>query len=73
MTSDQRKARHELLKKIYEPAAKYAKDTSEYNELANSGKVWENYFRPSDDGPYRLVQQVRIHVPHRYPTQDLTK
>ncbi|KAI9898826.1 hypothetical protein N3K66_005287 [Trichothecium roseum] len=57
ITFDERKARHSLLTKIYEPFANYEKGSPEYNELARSGKVWEDYFRPSDDGPYIAIQK----------------
>jgi hypothetical protein len=33
---------------IYAPFANLTKESPEYWELADSGKVWENYFRPFD-------------------------
>ncbi|KAF3014243.1 hypothetical protein E8E14_009660 [Neopestalotiopsis sp. 37M] len=47
--SSQREAadpRTRYLRKIYQPFQDLVKDSDEYWELANSGKVWEDHFRP---------------------------
>ncbi|KAI5862440.1 fic/DOC family protein [Durotheca rogersii] len=54
-------ARRELLEKIYEPFAKLDKNSPEYNELATSGRVWEDYWQPGDSDKYgytRVQQEV---------------
>ncbi|KXH63717.1 fic/DOC family protein [Colletotrichum salicis] len=37
-----------LLKKIYKPAARLQKGSIEYENLARSGRVWEDYFTPGN-------------------------
>lgn len=59
ISSAQKQARNELLKKVYARFNKLDSGTQEYNELAISGKVWEDYFQPSDTGPYMAVQKVQ--------------
>lgn len=58
ISSAQKQARRELLKKVYAPFNKLDTSTQEYDELAISGKVWEDYFQPSDNSPYMAVQKV---------------
>ncbi|KAI8170379.1 Adenosine monophosphate-protein transferase FICD [Colletotrichum sp. SAR 10_70] len=41
-------ARKAKLKEIYAPFANLQKGSEEYERLANSGRVWEDYFQPSD-------------------------
>ncbi|KXH31088.1 fic/DOC family protein [Colletotrichum nymphaeae SA-01] len=41
-------ARLALLKKIYKPAAHLQKGSIEYEKLARSGRVWEDYFTPGN-------------------------
>lgn len=40
--------RRELLLKIYSPFKDFDKDGQQYMDLARSGRVWEDYHRPSD-------------------------
>ncbi|KAM4055118.1 fic/DOC family protein [Hirsutella rhossiliensis] len=40
--------RNILLKKIYAPFTHLERDSPEYNKLAKSGKVWEDYHYPGD-------------------------
>jgi Fic family protein len=52
--------RPKLLQSIYEPAFGHLKPGSpEYETLANSGKVWEDHFRPRDLEPW-LETQTRL-------------
>ncbi|KAK2012984.1 fic/DOC family protein [Colletotrichum eremochloae] len=46
--SKQLQARRALLAKIYEPASRLQKGSTEYKELASSGRIWEDYFRPGN-------------------------
>ncbi|GKT47962.1 adenosine monophosphate-protein transferase Fic [Colletotrichum spaethianum] len=46
--SKQGKARRALLTKIYEPASRLRKGSPEYNKLASSGRIWEEYFQPGN-------------------------
>ncbi|KAL7922329.1 fido domain-containing protein [Trichoderma austrokoningii] len=49
-----------LLRKVYAPFAKLEKDTPEYNKLALSGKVWEDFHQPADSnkhGYFRLQKE----------------
>lgn len=41
-------ARKAKLKEIYAPFANLQKGSEEYERLASSGRVWEDYFQPSD-------------------------
>ena len=50
-------ARRKLLEKIYSPAfSKLEKDSPEYQALARSGRVWENWFKPQSIEPYLAAQ-----------------
>ncbi|KAK0378822.1 fic/DOC family protein [Colletotrichum limetticola] len=46
--SSTQQARLALLKKIFKPAAHLQKGTIEYERLARSGRVWEDYFMPGN-------------------------
>lgn len=59
ITSTERTARRELLEKVYAPFHGLDRASQEYQELADSGRVWEDYFRPYDIGPYKAFQEVR--------------
>lgn len=49
--------RVEILNSIYKPAfGKRVKGSPDYEALANSGKVWENYFKPQNIQPYLVAQ-----------------
>jgi len=64
-TLDQyRKQRTDLLRKIYTPFSKLDQNSPEYNELARSGKVWEDYHKPADSEKqgYIRLQQVCMHM-----------
>ncbi|OBT95240.1 hypothetical protein VE01_07607 [Pseudogymnoascus verrucosus] len=50
--------RLKLLQSIYEPAFSHLRPGSpEYEGLANSGKVWEDHFKPRDLGPWLETQK----------------
>ncbi|KAJ4864639.1 hypothetical protein T069G_01169 [Trichoderma breve] len=53
--------RNEILREIYAPFSKLVKDSPEYNALAESGRVWEDYFQPGDSERYGYLQ--RLHMP----------
>jgi hypothetical protein len=56
-SSQQNTDRRKLLEAIYFQAfEKLKKGTPEYEALARSGKVWENYFKPQDIKPYLAAQ-----------------
>ncbi|KAK2050970.1 fic/DOC family protein [Colletotrichum caudatum] len=59
LSSDAKSARQALLRKIYEPFSKLKKGSLEYDELAKSGKVWEDHFQPHDSQRlgYKSLQQ----------------
>ncbi|KAI6779140.1 putative fic/DOC family protein [Emericellopsis cladophorae] len=42
---------------MHKPLASIDKSSSECEELARSGKVWEDYFRPADCRPYAALQE----------------
>lgn len=50
--------RRQLLKEIYAPFAQLEKGSVEYNELAESGKCWSDYFKPSDMSRYKELESV---------------
>ena len=56
--------RSERLKEIYKPFDKLIKSTKEYQELARSGQVWENYFKPGDSKKlgYFALQRVSLSI-----------
>ncbi|WQF81914.1 Putative Fido domain-containing protein [Colletotrichum destructivum] len=58
-SADSKEARLALLRKIYEPFSKLDKGSPEYDELARSGKVWEDHFQPYDSQRmgYKTLQQ----------------
>ncbi|KAI3540489.1 fic/DOC family protein [Colletotrichum filicis] len=47
-TTSTQQARLALLKKIFKPAAHLQKGSVEYERLARSGRVWEDYFMPGN-------------------------
>lgn len=50
--------RLKLLRSIYEPAFGHLTPGSpEFEDLANSGKVWEDHFKPRDLGPWLETQE----------------
>jgi len=49
-----------LLLKIYEPFSKLDKDSIEYRELSESGKVWEDYFQPGDSERYGYLKAQKV-------------
>jgi hypothetical protein len=53
--------RRQMLLKIHAPFAKLDKNSSEYKELARSGRVWEDYHKPTDSekNGHMRVQKVR--------------
>ncbi|KAL5349042.1 hypothetical protein ACLOAV_006468 [Pseudogymnoascus australis] len=54
------KQRLKLLQSIYEPAFGHLRlGSPEYESLANSGKAWEDHFKPYDLGP-RLETQKKL-------------
>jgi hypothetical protein len=56
-SSQQNPSRRKLLEAVYFPAFKnLKKDSPEYNAIARSGKVWEDFFKPQDVEPYLLAQ-----------------
>ncbi|KAL2879017.1 hypothetical protein SGCOL_005716 [Colletotrichum sp. CLE4] len=59
LSADSRNARLALLRNVYEPFSKLEKDSPEYDELARSGKVWEDHFQPYDSQRmgYKPIQQ----------------
>jgi len=51
------KSRVDLLNSIYRPAfANLKKGSPEYVDLARSGRVWENFFKPGNIEPYLQAQ-----------------
>ena len=52
--------RQELLRHIYEPFSKLEKDSPEYQKLAESGKVWEDYFQPGNSEQYGYVRLQHV-------------
>ncbi|KAI9844761.1 MAG: hypothetical protein M1837_005294 [Sclerophora amabilis] len=56
-STQQRFDRRTILKAIYQPFQGLTKDSAEYNALAHSGTVWENYFKPQNIEPYRAAQE----------------
>jgi hypothetical protein len=51
------KSRIDLLNAIYRPAfASLKKGSPEYDDLANSGRVWETFFKPGNIEPYLQAQ-----------------
>jgi hypothetical protein len=51
--------RNQLLKRVYAPFGNLDRNSSEFKELALSGKVWEDYHKPGDSeklGYFRLQQ-----------------
>ncbi|KAL7962945.1 fido domain-containing protein [Trichoderma compactum] len=55
--------RNDILRKIYSPFSKLVKDSPEYNALAESGRVWEDYFQPGDSERYGYVKLQKLHTP----------
>ncbi|KAL7797062.1 fido domain-containing protein [Trichoderma afarasin] len=55
--------RSEILQEIYAPFSKLVKDSPEYEALAESGTVWEDYFQPGDSERYGYVKLQKLHMP----------
>ena len=55
-----RLARDTLLRQVYEPFSRLKKGSPEYEELALSGRVWEDYFQPGDSEPYRYLELQKV-------------
>ncbi|EHK20364.1 uncharacterized protein TRIVIDRAFT_224084 [Trichoderma virens Gv29-8] len=55
--------RNDILRKIYAPFAKLTKDSPEYNALAESGTVWEEYFQPGDSERYGYLKLQKLYTP----------
>ncbi|KAL7785197.1 fido domain-containing protein [Trichoderma ceciliae] len=55
--------RDDALRKVYEPFAKLSKQSPEYRELAESGKVWEDYFQPGNSERYGYGKLQELHAP----------
>ncbi|KAF4783700.1 fic/DOC family protein [Colletotrichum scovillei] len=80
--SSMQQARLALLKKIYKPAAHLQKGSIEYERLARSGRVWEDYFMPGNSLKMGYVDVQRRmtglldeidHLRGRLPVMDLGK
>ncbi|KAK1729619.1 fic/DOC family protein [Colletotrichum acutatum] len=80
--SSMQQARLALLKKIYKPAARLQKGSFEYEKLARSGRVWEDYFMPGNSLKIGYVDVQRKltgllyqidHLRGRLPVTDLGK
>lgn len=56
--------RSEKLKDVYKPFDKLEKGSKEYQELARSGQVWEDYFKPGDSKKlgYSSLQRVSLFI-----------
>ncbi|KAK6209621.1 fic/DOC family protein [Colletotrichum tabaci] len=61
LSNMQRQARRALLVKIYEPASRLRKGSPEYNRLACSGRVWEEYFQPGNSREKGYLGLQRVH------------
>lgn len=57
-TSSPNDSRLQLLKEIYAPFSGLEKDSEKYNELAESGKCWSDYFKPGDMSRYKELERV---------------
>ncbi|KAL5089907.1 hypothetical protein Trisim1_005024 [Trichoderma cf. simile WF8] len=55
--------RNDILREIYAPFSKVVKDSPEYNALAESGRVWEDYFQPGDSELYGYVELQKLYLP----------
>ncbi|KAL7933700.1 hypothetical protein V8C35DRAFT_327645 [Trichoderma chlorosporum] len=55
--------RNAILRRIYAPFAKLVKDSPEYNALAESGRVWEDYFQPGDSERYGYLKLQDLYMP----------
>ncbi|RFU73147.1 fic doc family [Trichoderma arundinaceum] len=62
-SSSWRTERDAVLRKVYAPFAELSKGTPEYKQLAESGKVWEDYFQPGDSERYGYVKLQKLHGP----------
>ncbi|KAL6697911.1 fido domain-containing protein [Trichoderma pleuroticola] len=61
--SSRNEQRNDILRKIYAPFSKLVKDSPEYKALAESGRVWEDYFQPGDGERYGYVKLQKLHTP----------
>ncbi|KAL7915736.1 fido domain-containing protein [Trichoderma velutinum] len=55
--------RNATLRTIYAPFSKLTKDSPQYNALAESGRVWEDYFQPGDSERYGYSKLQKLHTP----------
>ncbi|KAK3935648.1 fic doc family [Diplogelasinospora grovesii] len=55
--------RETLLREIYAPFANLEKGSPEYENLALSGKVWEDYFQPADSERYGYLKIQQLYTP----------
>ncbi|KAH0532234.1 hypothetical protein TsFJ059_000956 [Trichoderma semiorbis] len=54
--------RNEILRKVYAPFEKLVKGSPEYRALAESGKVWEDYFQPGNSERHGYVKAQKLHA-----------
>lgn len=52
--------RNAMLRKVYAPFTKLADGTPEYRALAESGKVWQDYFQPGNSERYGYVKLQEV-------------
>ncbi|KAK1247543.1 hypothetical protein MKX07_002452 [Trichoderma sp. CBMAI-0711] len=56
------RGRDALLRRVYAPFAGLAKGSPEYTALAQSGRVWEDYFQPGDSDRYGYIKLQQQHA-----------
>ncbi|ETR98193.1 hypothetical protein M419DRAFT_12017 [Trichoderma reesei RUT C-30] len=56
------RGRDALLRRVYAPFAGLAKGSPEYTALAQSGRVWEDYFQPADSDRYGYIKLQQQHA-----------
>lgn len=54
------RGRDALLRRVYAPFAGLAKGSPEYTALAQSGRVWEDYFQPADSDRYGYIKLQQV-------------
>ena len=52
--------RRQLLLKVYAPFQKLDRGSSEWDELALSGRVWEDYYTPGDSEKYGYTRLQKV-------------
>ncbi|KAK3349643.1 fic/DOC family protein [Lasiosphaeria hispida] len=60
-----------LLKRVYAPFASPKKGSPEYEDLAASGRVWEDYFQPGDSKRYKYDIMQKMFEPILKEIDDL--